>query len=80
MSGAPSWPPALSRNPGGYHAEWVLPDESAARHLQRVLSHLGLAGRIHRRRGQGILYLKDGDEVSALLKLMEASRAVLSLK
>ncbi len=63
-----------------YHAEWVLPDESAARHLQRVLSHLGLAGRIHRRRGQGILYLKDGDEVSALLKLMEASRAVLSFE
>lgn len=63
-----------------YHAEWVLPDEAAARHLQRVMSHLGLAGKITSRRGQGILYLKDGDEISALLKLMEAARAVLSFE
>ncbi len=63
-----------------YHAEWVLPDEAAARHLQRVLRHLGLMGRVSARRGQGILYLKDGDELSALLKHMEASRAVLSLE
>jgi hypothetical protein len=63
-----------------YHAEWVLPDEAAARHLQRVMSHLGLAGKISRRRGQGIVYLKDGDEISELLKLMEAARAVLSFE
>ena len=63
-----------------YHAEWVLPDEGAARHLQRVLSHLGIAGKISRRRGQGILYLKDGDDISALLKIMEGSRAVLSFE
>jgi len=63
-----------------YHAEWVLPDESQARHLQRVLGHLGLAGRISPRRGQGVLYLKEGDELSELLKLMEASRAVLTFE
>ena len=63
-----------------YHAEWVLPDESAARHLQRVLRHLGLAGKITVRRGQGLLYLKEGDELSELLKVMEASRAVLMME
>ncbi|MGI6687450.1 MAG: DNA-binding protein WhiA [Christensenellales bacterium] len=63
-----------------YHAEWVLPDEAAARHLQRVLRHLGLMGRVSLRRGQGILYMKDGDEISELLKHMEATRAVLSLE
>ncbi|MDD4081346.1 MAG: DNA-binding protein WhiA [Eubacteriales bacterium] len=63
-----------------YHAEWVLPDEAQARHLQRVLGHLGLMGRVSQRRGQGVLYLKEGDELSELLKLMDASRAVLAFE
>jgi DNA-binding protein WhiA len=65
---------------GRYHAEWVLPDEAQARHLQRVLGHLGLMGRVSQRRGQGVLYLKEGDELSELLKLMEAFRAVMSFE
>ncbi len=63
-----------------YHAEWVFQDASRASRLKRVLSQCGLTAGLASRRGQSVVYIRDGDRLAELLKLMGASLSVLSME
>jgi DNA-binding protein WhiA len=63
-----------------YHAEWVYQDRARALRLKRVLGQTGLYASLAARRGNALLVLGGGDQVSELLKIMGASLAVLSLE
>jgi DNA-binding protein WhiA len=63
-----------------YHAEWVFNDQTRAQRLRRVLGQCGLLSSTGSRRGASLVILKGGDQVSELLKLMDAPLSVLSME
>lgn len=63
-----------------YHAEWVFIDQARAQRLRRVLGQCGLLSSLGSRRGASLVTLKGGDQVSELLKLMDAPLSVLSME
>lgn len=63
-----------------YHAEWVYKDHARAARLKRVLLQLGLLAGLSERRGDALVTIKGGDQVSELLKLMGAHLSVLSME
>ena len=70
----------LSDPQSRYHAEWVFIDQARAQRLRRVLSQCGLLSGLGSRRGASLVTLKGGDQVSELLKLMDAPLSVLSME
>lgn len=63
-----------------YHAEWVFQDAARASRLKRVLSQCGLTAGLTSRRDRSVVYIRDGDRLAELLKLMGASLSVLSME
>ncbi|HME81867.1 MAG TPA: DNA-binding protein WhiA [Candidatus Eremiobacteraceae bacterium] len=63
----------------GYHLEFVLPDDDAARALALGLAAVGIDAGVSRRRGRPIVYVKGAAAVAELLGQMGATRAMLAL-
>jgi hypothetical protein len=63
-----------------YHLEFVCPDENKAWYLKLLLSALGETAGVVQRKGHYVVYLKDSDDIVALLGMMGASRALLALE
>ena len=61
----------------GYRAEFVLDSEEASGYLLRLLKESGVKAAIQLRRGQQVVYVREGDSLVTLLSLMGASRATL---
>lgn len=63
-----------------YHLEFVCTDETKAWYLKLLLSAVGETAGVVQRKGHFVVYLKDSEEIVALLGMMEASRALLALE
>ena len=63
-----------------YHFEIVCKKQSQAEVLQSLLLEYGLDARVAPRKGNHIVYLKEGDQISDVLALMGASGAVMTFQ
>jgi DNA-binding protein WhiA len=64
----------------GYHLEYVLEDEDMAAYLVDLSTKIGIRLRVTTRKGKSVCYLKDADEISALLVAMGGHSVVLDLE
>ena len=60
-----------------YHVEFVCGNEKRAAAIVQILQKNGLSSGLAERRGTSVVYLKRGQEISTLLRLMGASRAMM---
>lgn len=65
---------------GDYHLELVTQSAAFARVLVKMLKTFKLTGRIVERKNDYIVYLKDGESVAELLRVMSASVAVMEFE
>ena len=63
-----------------YHLEVVAPSPEWAAVLQRAMAQLGLAAQVAVRRQRSVVYVKDHEQVAALLAHLGAHRAQLKLE
>ncbi len=63
-----------------YHLEFKCGEREAAEDCRAQLERLQVPGRIHRRRADWCVYIKDADDIARLLGLMGASRALMELE
>lgn len=71
---------SLSAPEKTYHLEITVDRESAARSVNACLAGLGLEGRVSRRKGAHVVYLKESEQIVEALKLMGAHSATLELE
>lgn len=64
----------------GYHLEIAVLGEEHAEYISSLLAEFGIRAGIVPRRGRSVVYLKDGDDIVELLRVMEASSALLELE
>ena len=64
----------------GYHFEIVCDDPAVAMHLQGILSQFDVEARITTRRGKHVLYVKEAEEISDILNIMEAHVALMNFE
>lgn len=68
---------SVNRPEGSYHLELVTGNAELAKSLVRVMKSLGLPGRITDRKDDYIVYLKDGNAITAFLQIIGAHNALL---
>jgi len=71
---------SVSGGPGGPHVEFVLRERRNARDLQRLLAEAEVRSSRMERRGREVVYLKGQDQISGLLRLTGANRALLDFE
>jgi hypothetical protein len=71
---------SVSGGPGGPHVEFVLRQRRDARNLQRLLAEADVRSSRMERRGRQVVYLKGQDQISGLLRLTGANRALLDFE
>lgn len=64
----------------GYHLEWKSEDGRLAEMLQKLLEKCDLPCHVYERRGQKVIYLKEADQIAAVLALTGASGSVLQME
>ncbi|MBQ2662232.1 MAG: DNA-binding protein WhiA [Clostridia bacterium] len=64
----------------GYHAEIICRYERFARELSDILSNYYIDAKLTDRKSQSVLYIKEGDKVSDLIKLLGASDAAMQFE
>jgi len=64
----------------GYHLEFAVEDAPVADSLVRAMAAFGLDGKISRRKGVHVVYLKDGEQIVEALKLMGANKAIFEME
>lgn len=68
-------------NPGAsYHLEMVVPYESHAEFIRRIMTFFGLAGRYFQRKEDYVIYLKGAEEIGEFLRIISASSALLNFE
>ncbi len=68
-------------NPGGtYHLEIITGNAGLARALGRLMREFGLEARVSARKNWHVVYLKDSDQIVALLNIMGAHTALLDFE
>lgn len=70
----------VNRPEGEYHLELIVEDNRMAVDLQKLLLSMGVAMRRSERKGQLILYLKDGEQIVDFLRIVDASNALLEFE
>lgn len=70
----------VSRPEGNYHLELIVDDGRMAADIQKILLGMGIAMRRSERKGQLLLYLKDGEQIVDFLRVVEASNALLEFE
>ena len=63
-----------------YHLEIVFVEESEAVALKKLLEDFGLEGKIVERKGHFVVYLKEGAQIADMLRIMEASLALMEFE
>lgn len=71
---------SVSGGPGGPHVEFVLRERRDARELRRLLAEADVRSSRMERRGRQVVYLKGQDQISGLLRLTGANRALLDFE
>ena len=64
----------------GYHLEIAVRGLENAEYISGLLAEFGIRAGIVPRRGRSVVYLKDGDDIVELLRVMQASSALLELE
>lgn len=64
----------------GYHAEFICRYERFAKELADILERYGITAKLTNRKSQFVLYIKEGDKVSDLIKLLGASEAAMQFE
>ncbi len=70
----------MSQPGKGYHLEIYVESEAFAHFLAELMSEFGVRAGIVERRGRHVVYVKDGDGVVELLRVMEAPNALLEME
>lgn len=60
-----------------YHIEFLNHEEELSLNLQRLINSFGLNSKLVKRKGQFVVYLKDGEQITDLLNIMESHNALL---
>ena len=64
----------------GYHLEIAAVDPQHAQDICGFMAEFGIRSGIVPRRGRSVVYVKDGDDIVELLRVMQASSALLELE
>ena len=70
----------MSQPGKGYHLEIYVESEAFAHFLAELMTEFGVRAGIVERRGRHVVYVKDGDGVVELLRVMEAPNALLEME
>lgn len=71
---------SVNRPEGSYHLELVTGNADLAKSLVQVMKSLSLPGRMTDRKDDYIVYLKDGNAITAFLQLIGAHNALLTFE
>lgn len=71
---------SVNKPEGEYHLELVTGNQEFARTLLRLLKSFGLNGKITDRKQDYVIYLKDGDNITSLLRIIGANSALLEFE
>lgn len=71
---------SVNRPEGSYHLELVTGNADLAKSLVRVMKSLSLPGRLTDRKDDYIVYLKDGNAITAFLQIIGAHNALLTFE
>ena len=63
-----------------YHLEIVLPSEEQAQQIRAMMEEFALDGKIVERKGHYVVYLKEGAQIADMLRVMEASLALMEFE
>ena len=63
-----------------YHMEFVLADKFSAEQLRELINSFGLDAKVVERKEHYVVYLKEGEQIVALLNIMEAPLALMDLE
>ena len=63
-----------------YHLEIVFTEETEAQQIKSLLKDFGLDGKIVERKGHYVVYLKEGAQIADMLRIMEASLALMEFE
>ena len=63
-----------------YHLEIVFAEETEAVALKKLLEDFSLEGKIVERKGHFVVYLKEGAQIADMLRIMEASLALMEFE
>lgn len=70
----------MSQPGKGYHLEIYVESEEFAQFLAGLITEFGVRAGVVERRGRYVVYVKDGDGVVELLRVMEAPNALLEME
>lgn len=71
---------SVSNPERGYHLEFVVRTERLAEELCNLLNYYDLNAKVVLRKGSNVVYLKEGEKITDLLKLIGATGAILDLE
>ncbi len=71
---------SVSSPSGLYHFEFSASDKEKACFIQDIMTFFGLHGKISERKGKYVVYLKDADEISEALNIMEAQLSMMEFE
>jgi DNA-binding protein WhiA len=71
---------SVSKPEGEYHLELVTSNEDFAKTLVRLLKSFGIAAKITDRKNDYVVYLKDGDAITSLLRIIGAYNALFAFE
>ncbi|SDF68650.1 DNA-binding protein WhiA [Sporolituus thermophilus] len=71
---------SVNRPEGDYHLELVTGNFDFAKTLVRLLKSFGLPGRLTDRKGDFIVYLKDGEAITSFLRIIGAHSALMAFE
>ena len=63
-----------------YHLEIVFTSHEEAKSIQKMLEDFGLDAKIVERKGHYVVYLKEGAQIAAMLRIMEAPLALMEFE
>lgn len=70
----------INRPEDNYHLELIFNDKDLARNFQKVLNNFDVSTRKIKRKNKWIVYIKDSDKISDLLRIIGANQALLNFE
>lgn len=63
-----------------YHLEFVCREEQSAKDLKDLMEHFSVRPKVTERKGQYVVYIKDGDEICTILSAMGAGKSLMDFE
>lgn len=71
---------SLNNPERGYHLEILAPYESYAKKIKDILASFGISSRYFERKGDYVVYLKEGEKIGEFLRVVEAHRGLMEFE